>query len=108
MNGARMPADACDAPRPGARMSRTVTDAPRLASASATAAPMMPEPMTITCTGGLGHMTDGVWRMAYGVRMAYGARCDAVASHEPYAVRPTPIYFVPRSFQFSIALNHRK
>src|SRR6187200_1572706 len=45
-----MPADACDAPRPGDRMSRTVTEAPRCASDSATAAPMTPAPMTMTFT----------------------------------------------------------
>ena len=33
LKGARMPADACDAPAPGARVSTTVTLTPRLASA---------------------------------------------------------------------------
>src|SRR5262249_25404334 len=48
MYGTSAPADACDAPRPGDRMSRTVTDAPRTASSSATAAPTTPAPITTT------------------------------------------------------------
>src|SRR5262245_31153536 len=50
MYGTSAPADACDAPRPGDRMSRTVTDAPRTVSSSATAAPTTPAPITSTFT----------------------------------------------------------
>ena len=48
IHGARMPADACDAPAPGCRMSATSTRRPSAASSKAMLAPTTPAPTTMT------------------------------------------------------------
>ena len=50
MYGARIPAEACVAPRPVPRMSITRTLAPRDDNSCATAQPMTPAPTTVTFT----------------------------------------------------------
>src|SRR5688572_22757706 len=87
MKGVSMPAAACEAPWPGDLISSTVTEAPRLASASAIVTPMIPAPRTRTCTApvypGASRPTSRAARPAPGV----DGRCPQGAS-APNHLRP--------------------